>query len=141
MSDVRWEPVEYGWQEEMPVDVPDDDARTVTLYSNTILLHMGDSTGQHMFFALPPDIRLCRAVAPQWSQEQPTDCDRFWLWRPKWKRPLGAYVRPHSYDPMDLVLVMENGLRVPLSEMEHDTWYMPAPVPPPPKGTDNASSR
>ena len=74
MSDVRWEPVEYGWQEEMPVDVPDDDARTVTLYSNTILLHMGDSTGQHMFFALPPDIRLCRAVPlPQNVPEPPKE--------------------------------------------------------------------
>ena len=137
MSNVRWEPIRGDWHIDGVVDIHtlmpgwieyNDDGYEAWLEVEQII-------------ALPPDIRLCRAVAPQWSQEQPTDCDRFWVWRPKWKRPLGAYVRPHSYDPMDLVLVMENGLRVPLSEMEHDTWYMPAPVPPPPKGTDNASSR
>lgn len=128
MSNVRWEPVASG------VVCRDDDSDMVCGVDGWLLWIRQAGRGGTVNIALPPDIRLCRAVPVTWSQEPPTEAGWWWRWSPP--RGVELYlIEPelgdgplwNATDPADdMMYPVSRTVSVP------GIYWLPATVPQPP---------
>lgn len=121
MSDdnVTWEPIPPGDAVDYDMSIgPDNELRVVT--------ELGE-----MVVEFDDAIRLCRAVAPQWRQEPPTEPGDWWLW---WKNSISECRPILVYVVMGDVLVVEYPWGESAAVANHPpAWWLPATLPSPPR--------